>query len=267
MYRSNKVYCVIYLKNKVSMNLYFELLKKPVFSAKDIADRYKKISGARSAIKELVKKGLVVKIRKNLYTCISGETGSPVANRFQIASSITETSYVTHHSAMEYYGITDQVYHDVYVASVKPFREFDFDGYYYRYVRSEYLDGVEIPDMSGQVRVTDKERTLIDSVNFMDKIGGVEEIVASISCFHRIRESYLLKYLAMYNSQFLYQKMGYLLWMNRDKLKISNDFFEICKQKIGKSTRYLSSDYKEGKYDNQWRLVIPNSIFVMKNGE
>lgn len=37
----------------------------------------------------------------------------PVANRFQIASAIHSSSYVSHHSAFEYYGITDQTYYDV----------------------------------------------------------------------------------------------------------------------------------------------------------
>ena len=31
--------------------------------------------GARSAVKTLIKDGLVLKIRANLYTCVSGETG------------------------------------------------------------------------------------------------------------------------------------------------------------------------------------------------
>ena len=99
------------------LNLYFELLKTPVFTVKDVNKYYDNMDSARSAIKRLMKEGMVAKIRNNMYTCISGETGAPVANRFQIASKITPTSYVSHHTAMEYYGITDQVYYDVYVAS------------------------------------------------------------------------------------------------------------------------------------------------------
>lgn len=66
-----------------------------------------------------MKEGIVAKIRNNMYICISGETGAPIANRFQIASKITPTSYVSHHTAMEYYGITDQVYYDVCCIYVK----------------------------------------------------------------------------------------------------------------------------------------------------
>jgi len=101
------------------MNLYFELLKKPVFNMEDVNEFYNNMDSARSAIKRLMKEGMVAKIRNNMYTCISGETGASVANRFQIASHITPTSYVSHHTAMEYYGITDQVYYYVYVSSKK----------------------------------------------------------------------------------------------------------------------------------------------------
>lgn len=79
------------------MNLYFELLKTPVFTVEDVNKYYDNMDSARSAIKRLMKEGMVAKIRNNMYTCISGETGAPVANRFQIASKITPTSYVSHH--------------------------------------------------------------------------------------------------------------------------------------------------------------------------
>ena len=97
------------------MNLYFELLKTPVFSVDDVNKFYNNINSARSAIKRLMKENMVAKIRNNRYTCISGETGQLVANRFQIACSITPTAYISHHTAMEYYGITDQVFYEVYV--------------------------------------------------------------------------------------------------------------------------------------------------------
>lgn len=57
-----------------------------------------------------------------MYTCISGETDSPVANKYQIGCAITESSYISHHTAMEYYGMGDQVYYDIYVSSKTPLK-------------------------------------------------------------------------------------------------------------------------------------------------
>ena len=157
------------------MDLYYNLLKYPVFSVETIQPYYNNKESARTAMKRLISKGMVTKIRRNLYTCISGETDAPVANRYQIASAITPTSYVTHHTAMEYYGITDQVFYEVYVASETSFNRFSFDGYTYRYVKTNFLDGVENVKYSGNIRVTDKERTILDSIKDMDKIAGMYE--------------------------------------------------------------------------------------------
>lgn len=248
------------------MNLYFEMLKKPVFKIEDVNQYYDNMDSARSAVKRLMRDGVAVKIRNNMYTCISGETGQPVANRFQIASCITPTSYISHHTAMEYYGITDQVYYDVYVSSETSFRDFEFDGYTYRYVSSRNPEGIEKPVYSGGITVTNLERTVVDSIKDMDKIAGIEEVVQDIESIHRMQEQRLLKYLELYQNQFLYQKTGFLLFGNKGKLGLSDCFFASCKSHIGKSRRYLTKDMETGRYDDEWKLIVPVDIFNMKNG-
>ena len=249
------------------MNLYFELLKKPIFCVEDVNVFYNNIESARSAIKRMMKEKMVAKIRNNMYTCISGETGAPVANRFQIASHITPTSYVSHHTAMEYYGITDQVFYDVYVSSVTAFREFTFDGYTYRYVASKSLEGVEKPAFSGGIAITNIERTIVDCVKDMDKIAGIEEVVQNIETMGRMQEKRILKYLELFQNQFLYQKLGYLLSERKEQMGLSDAFFHKCKEKIGKSKRYLTRDQEGGRYDDEWKLVVPEGLYDMKNGE
>lgn len=247
------------------MNVYFQMLKRPVFAMEDVRLLCGNTHSARSAVGRLVKKGLVAKIRNNLYTCVSGETEAPLANRFQIASAISSSSYVTHHSALEYYGLTDQVIYEVYVGSKTAFRSFEFDGYTYRFVRSKVWDGVEALEFSGGVRVTDRERTMLDCIKDMDKLSGLEEIVACVQGMSRISEERLLHYLARYDNQFLYQKVGYLLSEIRTELELSDHFFSVCRNKMGKSTRYLSSDFSGGKYVGEWKLVVPERVYYRKN--
>jgi predicted transcriptional regulator of viral defense system len=232
----------------------------------DVNEFYNNMDSARSAVKRLMKDGMVSKIRNNMYTCISGETGAPVANRFQIASNITPTAYVSHHTAMEYYGITNQVYYDVYVSSETGFRGFSFDGYTYRYVISKNSEGIEKPPFSGGIAVTDLERTLVDSIKDMDKISGLEEVVQNIEGVNRLHEERMLKYLEFYQSHFLYQKAGYLLWQYKEKLGLSDQFFERCKARIGKSKRYLTRDWNGGRYDDTWKLVVPDNLQNIKDG-
>lgn len=248
------------------MNLYYELLKKPVFTMEDVNQYYENVESARSAIKRLIKQEIVVRIRKNMFTCISGETECPVANRYQIACAINPTTYISHHTAMEYYGVGNQVYYDVYVSSDKPFTAFEFDGYTYCYVASKCKSGIEEIKYSGGVRITTKERTVIDSIKDMDKISGMEEVVANIEGMSSLQEKKLLQYLEEYHNQFLYQKTGFILLPYQKKLGLSDDFFELCREKIGLSKRYLTKEDIKGRYDDTWKLVVPVNMSDLKNG-
>ena len=179
---------------------------------------------------------------------------------------MTPTSYVSHHTAMEYYGIVDQVFYDVYVASETAFNKFSFDGYTYLYVKTKFLSGVENVKYSGNIRVTDKERTLLDCIKDMDKIAGAEEVIADIQSMKRLDERKLIHYLELYENQFLYQKAGFILSHMKKELGLTDNFFDICRTKAGKSTRYLSSDNQNASYNSEWKLVVPDYFFYTKNG-
>lgn len=248
------------------MNIYFEMMKHPVFSVEDLSEYYSNYESARSAVKSMVKKGLAVKIRNNMYTCISGETNAPIANRFQIASSISSTSCVSHHTAFEYYGIMNQIYYDVYVSSLTFFRDFSFDGYTYKCIKNEVSEEIETPQYSGGIRVSSLERTVVDSIKDMDKIAGQEELLENLQACSKLNEEKLVNYISLYSTQFLWQKTGFLLSLFKDKLGLSEGFFDICKQKSGKSHRYISPHLYDGKYDPDWQLIVSEKSYEYKAG-
>ena len=170
---------------------------------------------------------MVVKIRNNKYTCISGVDKQPLADRFQIASSLTQTSYVSFHSAIEFYGYTDLVYYEVYVSSLTKFNEFESDGYTYKCVLAKNQSGVEYHN---EVMVTDLEKTVIDIIYGLNKIAGLEETFANVQLLPKLKEKQLLKYLQEYDNQFLYQKTGFLLEPLKERLNLSEVFFMDCKR-------------------------------------
>lgn len=156
---------------------------------------------------------------------------------------------ITEELAIEYYGMSDQVYYDVYVSSATRFREFEFDGYTYKYIHAKTQDGVENVQFSGGVRVTDMEKTLVDSVKDMDRILGLEEVTAFIQSIRKLNEDKLCRYMAEYGSQFLYQKMGYLLENYASVSGVTKELYQVCLEQTGKSKRYLSKDVFEGTYN------------------
>lgn len=129
------------------------------------------------------------------------------------------------------------------------------------------MEGVEILPYSGGIAITNLERTLVDSIKDMDKIAGVEEINIDISCMNKkMQEKRILKYLELLSNQFLYQKTGYLLSIYKEQMGLSDEFFDECKDKIGKSKRYLTKDMFDGRYNDEWKLIVPKNMHHMKNG-
>jgi predicted transcriptional regulator of viral defense system len=236
-----------------------ELSKMNTFSMEDVYRLVGNKKTASSLVLRLSKKGLVKKIKNNLYTCVNVADGSVVASRYHIACGINETAYLSHHSAFEYAGIANQVYYEVYVSSSQKFNKFEFEGISYKYVSSKINSGIETPNNTQGIRLTSTERTVIDSIKDFGRIAGLEELLNCISSIPYVDEKKLISFLDAYHIQFLYQKTGFILEHYQNQLQLSDEFIAYCKTKIGKSTRYLTKDSKT--YYSPWRLVIPEGLF------
>jgi predicted transcriptional regulator of viral defense system len=246
---------------------YKELSQYDVFSIEDVKKlTNNNVKTAYSLLDRLMKKDLVRKIRNNIYSCVNPATGQIIASRYKIASAVTDTAYISHHSAFEFYGLANQVYYIVYISSESKFRDFEFENITYKYVQSKSKKGVVEPKNTSGVRVTNLERTVIDNIKDFKKIGGFEELLNCLESVNYLNEKKLKSYLEMYDIQVLYQKTGYLLSHYKEGMQLSEDFFEYCKKNIGKSTRYLlEKSNDENYYNNEWKLVIPKNLFSVTN--
>lgn len=241
---------------------YNELAKLSVFSLSDVENKTENKKTAYSLLYRLMDKGLVKKIRSNVYSCVNPATGGVIASRYQIACASSSSAFISHHTAFEYYGFANQVYYEVYISSETRFRDFEFQGISYKYITSKMNDGVIKPKNSEGIKVTDLERTVIDSIKDFEKIGGFEELLNCISAIHYLNEEKLIAYLNIYNIQALYQKTGFLLEQYMHEIQLSQSFIDYCKSKIGRSTRYLTKEaIYEGDYNSEWKLVVPKGLF------
>lgn len=248
------------------MKEYERLSKRITFSLSDVTAITGNESTSTSLISRWLKKNYLVRIRKDLYTCIDLTTGNVIANKYQIATAINEGSYVAYHTAFELHGMANQVYNIVYVSSSKRFNTFEFMGITYKFIKSDFDDGViEVRNTEG-IKVTDVERTYIDSVNLVSKIGGVEELINITESLDRLDVEKLIKYLDLYDKKVLYQKIGYFLENYYVGDKLDDDFYEMCRAKSGSSVRYLL-DGREGRFNDRWNLVIPVEYTLKSGGQ
>ena len=99
------------------MKHYEKLLELGCFSKNDL----EQITGSEAAAKwlcrEYQKKGYIERVKRDLYVAISLETQQPIANRYVIASHISNDAAVSYHSAFEFYGYSNQVFYETQVTS------------------------------------------------------------------------------------------------------------------------------------------------------
>lgn len=245
------------------MDLYKELAALRCFTHGDMV----KITGSESTaqwqIKSYLKKGFIERIRRDLYAVISLETEQPIPSRYQIASRITEDSFVSHHSAFEFYGYANQVFYEVYFGTEKRVRPFDYDGVNYQPVGRRGAFGVQ--ETTTGVRVTTLERTVIDSIADFSKIGGLEELLRCLTLIPSLEVEGLLEALDMYGREQLYQKTGYILESYQDDLSLPDTFFEKCVEKISASKTYLFEKQNDFTFHEKWRLYAPVDLKKLVN--
>lgn len=249
------------------MKFYQNLASIPVFNLFEASNIIKNKTVSKS-LNSMINEGSVHRIKRNLYTCVDFSTGDDYANRFEIASKISDDSFISFHSAFEFYGFYNQTYFDVQVCSSKRFSEFEYDGYNYKSYLTNSLAQVNL--IQG-VRVASIERTIVDSINMLGKVMDVEELVKCLDLIHMVKEEKILEMLKIYDKEILYRKVGYVLSFYKDELSISNAFFEECKKRGVLSNKgYLTSKEKEYLIFNpDWGLYSYKNLrkLVSKGGE
>lgn len=243
------------------MKNYKEILNLKVFSIQDVNNLTHNINSSKSLIQRMLKKGYIRRIKHNLYATCDLEYGSVIADQYMISSKIQDDSFVSYHSAFDYYGVKNQVFYLVYVSSKKKFENFDFDGYSYEFVKNKYDFGIL---QKGKVRITDKERTVLDNINRTDLAGGNEELIMCLELMGRLDNNKIKEYLKYYNSKKLYAKVGFILERFKESLGIEEETIQECYKNICNTHYYFDDETKrmKNKFVSKWNLIVPEMYFT-----
>ena len=230
-----------------------ELSKIKIFNRKVFANMLNDDNLAKVIIQNYLEKGYIKHIKHNLYGVVSFETNECIANKFLIASNITETSFVSHHSAFEFYGFYNQVYDDVNVSSVSKFKNFEFEGNTYSLIKVSSTSFVE--EVRG-VKVTSVERTIVDSIKDSGKYCELEETLNCINLISYVSIEDILNYLNQINSKMLYKKVGVILSLFKNKLNIPESFFIKCHNESDSIKGYFDNNKNAHVYNSEWKIFI-----------
>ena len=237
-----------------------------LITKEEMVDKFKDEKQYSNWIALKLKSKTYKKIRNNLYALIDPSTNDIYSTKFEIATKISKTSFVSYHSALEYYGFANQVFGDVLVGSLTKFNNFIFEDN--EYICKPIKNIKFVNDIVSEgIRVSSLEKTIVDCIDNIDLAGGIEEVLNALEQIKYVNESKLLEILKDINKMYLYQKIGFLFELYNNQLDLSNEFFEECKSHISKKVNYfMQYEFKDTELNEKWNLIVPKNIKSRING-
>jgi predicted transcriptional regulator of viral defense system len=160
---------------------------KRIFST---ADAYRILKSSRdsvnSALYRLRMKGRIEEIERGKYLLIpskAGYRGKWAEVPFIVASKIVEPYYIGFASALNYWGMTEQVPGTVFVVTTKRKRNLEYGSVKFKFVtfsNKRFFGIVEGEIDDEKFKISSKEKTIADGLIYPKYCGGLDEVVKGI---------------------------------------------------------------------------------------
>lgn len=229
-----------------------ELSQKGVFDSLFLTNLTKSKNLTKKILVNYLEKDLIRKVKYNLYAVVNLETNGLISSKYEIGSSINDTSFVSHHSAFEFYGYYNQMYNQITVSSIKKFTNFEFENN--AYIFSQAKSNLQVFNVKG-VMVTSLARTIVDEIDSIRSVDEIDEVLKCITLVPIVNEMQILEYLRYKGKKSLYNKVGLILSFFKEDLFLSDDFFYRMSNLYSPVRRYFPSNKINNlKYYNEWNL-------------
>lgn len=209
----------------------------------------------RKIIYRLEKSGAIERIARGKYIIVPlhGEKGKYTLHEFIIGSLLVKPYAISYWSALNYYGMTEQIPSTVFIqtTSWKKKQEINVFGVKYKIVRikKEKIFGLRTEWIEEtQINITDREKTIIDCLDKPQYCGGVVEVAKALKS-ESIDRKKLADYAGQIGNSGVIRRLGYLC--NFLGVDISLPLID--------TRNYLLLDPSmphKGSKNSKWRLVI-----------
>ena len=227
-----------------------------------IADA-KRILGSSDAsvwnvLKRLVKKRRAIRLEKGVYLFAplrSGERGLWSEDAFRVVPSLVKDGgyYVGFVSAMNYWGMTEQLPVVVYVALTRQKRGLAAVQARFVFVRKKRLGDIVPVSFGGMfVNLSSVEQTILDGLSFPEYCLGIAGIAKAIWFARKKIDWQKLLLLAKSEKKVVRRRLGYLLEMlglRKNAKRLEGDFRGI-------SWLDPSAQKSEVEYSRKWGLKV-----------
>lgn len=204
---------------------------KSIFVSKD-AHRILKSSPAsvKNVLYRLRNKERIVEIERGKYLLVpakAGYKGKWAEMPFLIARHLVEPYYIGFASALNYWGMTEQVPPVTFVITTKRKKNVEYDPLKFKFVtvtKKRFFGMVEEKIEDSYVNISDREKTIIDCLLHPEHAGGIDEVAKAIwEAKGELDFEKLFDYSKKMGVEVVRRRLMYLLDVLRFKKKIRHD--------------------------------------------
>lgn len=223
---------------------------------------YSSDSALRELLSDMVKRGLLMRLKKGLYYIIpyEQEARAFMPDWHLLAEHLTRGTeyYIAYYSAMQIHNLITQpsLKEQIVVAKqIRPttlkIKEVTFQFVYHN---ADHFFGTKKIwiDSYNKVRCSDMEKTIIDCLFKPDYAGGIVEIARAIHMSkEKIKYDKLLEYAQKFNSQAVIKRLGFIL----ETLEIDSGILNDLQKTKTASYVILDTELpKSGKMISRWSI-------------
>lgn len=245
--------------------VYKAFSSKGIFTYDEFVKKFKSSKqSSRVLIHYLVKNKILGAVKRELYFTIpSGSSDDYSPEPILIGSKLSPNDYyLGYHTALEIHGVAYSKYESIYVNASNKFKKFKFNGitfYNVTPLNYDFKTGIELRMYSNNtIKISNRERTIIDCLDRLSFAGGVEEFLKSVKMFPSISQEKIYNYLVKIGKKNLFNKVGWLLNLFQNNWGIKKSYLDKVEKNLSEHVVYL--DKSKSKYDKKWKLMIPENI-------
>ena len=217
-------------------------------------------------------RGRILPVRRGLYAVVpfgSAPETCPV-DPYLLGAKATKDAVLAYHTALELHGCAYSVYTRIHYLSVQRSLPFTFRSYEIKGVpvpqalraKGEEMFGVDRHNRSGvEVRVTNHERTLVDSLDRPRLTGSLEEIWRSLESIEFFDLDQVVEYVLLLENATTAAKVGFFLEQHRESLMVNDSHLGALQKLCPRQPHYLIRGKRKGaQWVKEWNLMIPPEV-------
>ncbi len=215
-------------------------------------------ASAHNRIQSLYKSGWFLRIKRGLYLIIENLTSRSTNDMslLLITQALNKNSYISLHSALNYYQMFDQYATSVVAVNYKISKKYKFENNEINFVKilKKYYFGFEQARINGKLlQIATKEKALIDYLYLDKSFYSASLVFEKIKDYQNEIDFVKLEDLALNYGVFMQRKVGFLL----DQINIKTDkLLESVKEQKGSSKFTKESNI----FNAKWRIYYDDRI-------